>query len=95
MSATEFVSDWILCIVLSGCWYDNVILGVYASTENESDDSKDGFCEELEQVFIHFSSSWDTEVGCNLMVHKSFWFMLMLVLGASTTNNTEAIVVTN
>jgi hypothetical protein len=54
MSAAEFISDWILCIVLRGCWYDNVILDVHATTENES--SRDGFCEELEQVFVHFST---------------------------------------
>lgn len=56
MSAAEFVSDWILYIVLRGCWYDNVILDVRASTENESGDSRDGFHEELEQVFIQFST---------------------------------------
>jgi hypothetical protein len=56
MSTAELVSDWILCIVLRGCWYDNVILDVHASSENESDDSRDGFCEELEEVFIHSST---------------------------------------
>jgi len=40
--------------MLKGCWHDNVILNVHASTENESGDSKDGFREELEQVFVHF-----------------------------------------
>jgi hypothetical protein len=29
LSAAEFVSDWILHIVLRGCWYDNVILDVH------------------------------------------------------------------
>jgi len=56
MSAAEFAGDWILCIVRRGCLLDNVILNVYAPPENESGDSKDGFCEELEQVFIHFST---------------------------------------
>jgi len=52
MSAAEFVSDGILCIVLRGCWYDNVILDVHASTENESDDSRDSFCEELKASIL-------------------------------------------
>jgi len=65
MSAGEFVSDWILCIVLRGCWYDNVILDVHASTENESVDLRDSFREELEQVFVQFSTLWETEVGYN------------------------------
>ena len=65
MSAGEFVSDWILCIVLRGCWYDNVILDVHASTENESGDLRDSFREELEQVFVQFSTLWETEVGYN------------------------------
>jgi hypothetical protein len=56
MSAAEFISDWLLCIVLRGCLYDNVILDVRASTENECDGSRDGFYEELETVFIHFST---------------------------------------
>ena len=65
--------------MLKGCWHDNVILNVHASTENESGDSKDGFREELEQVFVHFPTLWETERGYIWTVHMSFWFMLMLV----------------
>lgn len=50
---------------MRGCWYDNVILDVHASTENERDDSWDGFCEELEQVFVHFTTLLYTRMGYN------------------------------
>jgi len=35
-------------------WYNSSILNVHAPIEEKSDDSKDSFCEELEQVFDHF-----------------------------------------
>ena len=41
-------------IVLRGHW-SNIVLNVHAPGEEKSDDSKDSFCEELEQVFHHFS----------------------------------------
>ena len=47
-------SGRILYIVLQVCWC-NIVLNMYAPNEDKSDDSKDGFCEELEQVFDHFS----------------------------------------
>jgi hypothetical protein len=37
-------------IVLRGHWCDTVLIA-HASTEDKSDDSKDNFYEELEQVF--------------------------------------------
>jgi hypothetical protein len=89
VSAAEFISDWVLCIVLRGCWYDNIILDVHASTENESDGSRDGFCKESEQVFVHFSTVWETDVGYNWMVHKSFWFMLILVYWVQAQQTTK------
>jgi len=47
----EFVSDRKSYIVLSGRWCSFIVLNVHARTEEKSDDSKDGFYEELEQVF--------------------------------------------
>jgi hypothetical protein len=41
-------------IVLNGHWYDIIVLNVHAPSEEESNDSKDSFYEELEQVFYHF-----------------------------------------
>jgi len=41
-------------IVLRGCRCDIIVLNVHAPSEEKSDDSKDRFCEELEQVFYHF-----------------------------------------
>ena len=42
-------------IVLIGCWCGNSVLNVRAPREEKSDDSKDSFYEELEQVFLSFS----------------------------------------
>ena len=41
-------------IVLRGRWYNIIVLNVHATSEEKSDNSKDGFYEELEQVFDHF-----------------------------------------
>ena len=49
----EFVSDRVSYIVLRGCWC-SIFLNVHAPSEDKSDDSKDSFYEELEQVFDHF-----------------------------------------
>jgi len=40
-------------IVLRGHWC-NIILNVHAQSQEKSDDSKDSFYDELEQVFDHF-----------------------------------------
>ena len=53
----EFVSDRMSYIVLRGCWCNIIVLNVHAPSEEESDDSKDSFYEELEQVFIIFQST--------------------------------------
>ena len=53
----EFVSDWVSYIVLRGCWCNIIVLKVHAPSEEKSDDSKDSFYEELEQVFDHFLST--------------------------------------
>ena len=48
----EFVSDRMSYTVLRGRWCN--ILNVHAPSEEKSDDSKDSFYEELEQVFSNF-----------------------------------------
>ena len=50
----EFVSDRVTYIVLRGRWCNIIVLNVHAPSEDKSDDSKDSFYEELEQVFDHF-----------------------------------------
>ena len=50
----EFVSDRVSYIVLRGRWCNIIVLNVHAPSEDKSDDSKDRFYEELEQVFDHF-----------------------------------------
>jgi endonuclease/exonuclease/phosphatase (EEP) superfamily protein YafD len=48
-----FVSDRVPCTVLRGRWFNIIVLNVHASSEEKSDDSKDSFYEESEQVFDH------------------------------------------
>jgi len=51
----EFVSDRVSYIVLRGRWCNVIVLNVDSATEEKSDDSKDSFYEELEQVFFSLS----------------------------------------
>jgi len=41
-------------IVLRGHWCHIIVLSVNTPSEDKSDDSKDSFYEELEQIFYHF-----------------------------------------
>jgi len=50
----EFVSDRVSYIVLRGRWCNINVLNVHVPSEEKSDDSKDSFYEELEQVFYQF-----------------------------------------
>ena len=50
----EFVSDRLSYTVLGGRWRNTIVINVYAPSEEKSGESKDSFCEELEQVFNHF-----------------------------------------
>ena len=50
----EFVSDRVSYIVLRGRWSNIIVLNVNAPSEEKSDELKDSFYEELEQVFNHF-----------------------------------------
>ena len=48
-------------IVLRDCWYNIIVLNVHVPSEGKSDEAKDSFYEELEQVFYHFRK-YHTEV---------------------------------
>jgi len=50
----EFVNDRMPYIVLRGHWCNIVVLNEHPPSEVKSDDSKDSFCEELEQFSYHF-----------------------------------------
>ena len=50
----EFVSNRVSYIVLRGRWCNIIILKVHSPGEVKSDESKDSFYKELEQVFDHF-----------------------------------------
>jgi hypothetical protein len=42
-------------VVLRGHWCNIIVLNVHATSKEKSDDSKDKFYEELEQIFDCFS----------------------------------------
>ena len=50
----QCVRDWMSYIVLSGQWCNIIVLNWHETSEEKSDDSKDSFYKELEQVFYHF-----------------------------------------
>jgi hypothetical protein len=50
----EFVNDRISYIILRGRWFHIIVLNVHAPTEDETDDVKAGFYEELERIFDKF-----------------------------------------
>jgi hypothetical protein len=50
----EFVSDRMSYMVLRGRLCNIIVLNVHVLNEEKSDDSKDSFYEELEQVSYHF-----------------------------------------
>ena len=54
VNRVEFVSDRLSYIVLGGHWRNITVVNVHAPSEEKSDESKDSFYEELEQVFDHF-----------------------------------------
>ena len=54
MKRVEFVSDMLSYIVLRGRWRNIVVVNVRAPSEEKSNESKDSFYGELEQVFDHF-----------------------------------------
>jgi len=50
----EFVSDRLSYIVLRGLWLHIILVNVHAPSEKKSEELKDSFYEELEEVFDHF-----------------------------------------
>jgi len=50
----EFVSDKLSYIVLRVRWCNIIVVNVHVPSEEKSDELKDSFYEELEQVFHHF-----------------------------------------
>jgi len=51
----EFVSNRVSYIVLRGRWCNIIFLNGHAPSEEKSENSKDSFYGELEQVFLSFS----------------------------------------
>ena len=52
----QCVREWMSFIVPSGHWCNIIVWNGHATSEENSDDSKDSFNKELEQVFYHFLS---------------------------------------
>jgi hypothetical protein len=53
VTRTQFVGFRVSHVALRGCWC-NVVLNVHSPSEEKSDDSKDSFDKELDQVSQHF-----------------------------------------
>jgi len=51
VNRVEFFSNRLSYIVLRGRWYNIIVVNVHAPSEEKSDESRDSFYEELEQVF--------------------------------------------
>ena len=54
MKRVEFVSDKLSYTVLRGRWLNIILVNVHAPSVEKSEELKDSFYEELEQVFDHF-----------------------------------------
>ena len=54
MKRVEFVSDSLSYIVLRSRWHNIFHVNVHATSQEKSEESKDSFYEEVEQVFDHF-----------------------------------------
>jgi len=50
----KFFSDRLSYIVLRGRWRNIILVNVHEPSEEKSEESKDSFYEELDQVFDHF-----------------------------------------
>jgi hypothetical protein len=51
----EFVSDRMSDIIQRGHWCHVILLNFHDPAEDDDDEVKDSFCEELERVFYKFS----------------------------------------
>ena len=58
----EFVSDRMSYIVLRGRWCNVIVLNVHAPSEEKSDNSKDSFYKELEQVFFYYIPNYHMKI---------------------------------
>ena len=58
----ELVSDRVLYIVLRGRWCEVIVWSVHSSSKEKSDDSKDSFYEELEQLFFYHFPKYHTKI---------------------------------
>ena len=54
VKGVDFVSDRMTGKVLRGRWCNIIVLNAHTPNNDKSDDSKDSFWEEQEQVFDHF-----------------------------------------
>ena len=72
----DFISDRLSYIVLRGRCFNNIVLNVHALSGEKSDDSKDNFYEELEQVM----QIWGERIFSNRQLGISVYIRLILVM---------------
>ena len=63
VKTVEFVSDRMLYIALKDRWCITIVLNVHAPSEEKIDDSKNSFCEELQQFLIFSCVSYEDLLG--------------------------------
>ena len=88
----EFVSDRVSYIVLRGRWGNIIVLNVHAPNEEKSDDPRDSFYEELEQVFdllpkYHmkillrdFIAKWGKRMFSNLQLGMRVYIRIVMIM---------------
>ena len=77
----QFVSDRVSYIVLRGRWCNIIVPNVHAPSEENSDDSKDSFYEELEQVFFYHFCKYHMKIllgDLNAKVRRGNIFILTI-----------------
>ena len=80
-------------IVLSGRWCNIIVLNVHAPSEGKSDEAKDSFYEELEQVFFNISAStiqkfyyeilmqtWGEKIFSNQQLGMRFYISIVMIM---------------
>ena len=79
-------------IVLRGSWCNIIVLNVHATSEEKSDEAKDSFYEELEQVFDNFpkyhmkillgdfNEKWGERIFSNRQLGMRVYISIVLIM---------------
>jgi hypothetical protein len=88
----EFVNDRVSYIVLRGRWSNIILLNVHATSEEKSNESKDSFYEQLEQVFIislstvrifyqeFLTQKWGERIFSNQQLERRVYIRIVMIM---------------